>query len=382
LDGDNLLVFGASARAAAFSALRAGLRPWCADLFADADLRAVCPAMRLPARYPYGFLDLVGVELPGPWMYTGGLENRLLLVQRMARMRPLWGNGRRVLLRCRHPGLLSEIVCGAGLPFPELQWYGTTPPPDRRWLLKPLAGSGGTGIRVWSGQRPRSFTWPPQYYLQEFIEGESWSAIYAGDGRGALLLGVTRQLVGAEWLHAAPFQYCGSLGPLLPPEPLSRQLLRLGTVLASGCGLRGLFGVDGVERGGVFWPVEVNPRYTASVEVIEHGTGLRTLAWHRRAFDPEAPEPPLLPAPTAVIGKAILFARETLAFPADGPWNTDLAAPSIHELPGFADLPTGGERIEAGRPILSFFTRAADAVACERALREMAAGLDRWLYRR
>ncbi len=33
----HLLIFGASARAAAFSALRAGLQPWCADLFADAD---------------------------------------------------------------------------------------------------------------------------------------------------------------------------------------------------------------------------------------------------------------------------------------------------------------------------------------------------------
>ena len=34
-ESNRLLLFGASTRAAAFSALRAGLKPWCVDLFAD-----------------------------------------------------------------------------------------------------------------------------------------------------------------------------------------------------------------------------------------------------------------------------------------------------------------------------------------------------------
>src|SRR5687768_13774469 len=108
--GENLLIFGASARGAAFSALRAGLRPWCADLFADADLRAVCPVMRLPGRYPDGFLDLIDVELPGPWMYTGGLENRLRLVSMMSRRRKLWGNVDEALVNARLPGEVARIL--------------------------------------------------------------------------------------------------------------------------------------------------------------------------------------------------------------------------------------------------------------------------------
>ena len=39
--GESVVIFGASVRAAAFSALRAGLRPWCADLFADFALKKV-----------------------------------------------------------------------------------------------------------------------------------------------------------------------------------------------------------------------------------------------------------------------------------------------------------------------------------------------------
>src|SRR6516162_6995898 len=88
-----LLIVGASARAAAFSALRAGLRPTCADLFADADLRARCPVRCVEVKdYPRGLLDLPELLTPGPWMYTGALENRPDLVEAMSRRRPLWGN--------------------------------------------------------------------------------------------------------------------------------------------------------------------------------------------------------------------------------------------------------------------------------------------------
>ena len=43
----DVLILGTSCRAAAFSALRAGLRPRCADYFGDRDLAAVCPVVRI-----------------------------------------------------------------------------------------------------------------------------------------------------------------------------------------------------------------------------------------------------------------------------------------------------------------------------------------------
>src|SRR5437660_693977 len=88
---DHLLIVGASARAAAFSALRAGLEPWCLDQFADADLCARCPAVLVrPRLYPRGLVALARKAPPGPWLYTGGLENRPRLVRRLTRERPLW----------------------------------------------------------------------------------------------------------------------------------------------------------------------------------------------------------------------------------------------------------------------------------------------------
>src|SRR6516225_6871027 len=108
-----LLIAGASARAAAFSALRAGLRPACADLFADADLRACCPVRRVePRDYPREFLDLPELADPGPWLYTGGLENRPELIEQIAhRRQPLWGNPAPLLRLARDPFAVRDVLC-------------------------------------------------------------------------------------------------------------------------------------------------------------------------------------------------------------------------------------------------------------------------------
>jgi uncharacterized protein len=380
----HLLIVGASARAAAFSALRAGLRPWCADLFADRDLVARCPAVSVPShRYPEGFPELLTEAPPGPWMYTGALENHLSLVERLARVRPLWGNDRSALTVVRSPAWVSTILSRAGLLYPAVR-PATDPPPVEldRWLLKPLAGSAGIGIHPWSGTSLSS-PLAAKSYFQEFVEGQSCSALFVTRGEQTLLLGVTRQLVGEAWLGAGPFRYCGSVGPLPVSGAVRFGLERVGRVLAEAAGLRGLFGIDFILRAGVPWPVEVNPRYTASVEVLEYATDLSALAMHRRAFCPgETSGDGCGEDQASIVGKAILFARESILFPAEGPWEQALSClRAVEERPDFADIPLPGQGIERGRPVLTFFAQANTEGDCIEALRRIAADLDRWLYR-
>ena len=95
----SLLILGASARAAAASAVRAGLAPRAIDLFADADLRAICSAAQVDD-YPEG-LFAAAIEAPAaPWMYTGGLENYPRLVDDLAARRPLGAIGARRCAGC------------------------------------------------------------------------------------------------------------------------------------------------------------------------------------------------------------------------------------------------------------------------------------------
>src|SRR5687768_3758422 len=95
-----LAIVGASARSAAASAVRAGFRPLAADLFADADLRAVATTTRI-SPYPEGLLDWLRSVEPAAWMYTGALENHPELIDQMAWVAPLWGNTGDVLARIR-----------------------------------------------------------------------------------------------------------------------------------------------------------------------------------------------------------------------------------------------------------------------------------------
>lgn len=368
-----VIILGASARAAAFSALRADLQPWCVDLFADADLHRCCPSQCLTDRYPQGFLEVMDRAPQAPWFYTGGLENWPNLVDRLSERRPLWGNPPRVLRLVRRPETICRLLRDAGLPVPRVR---SAPPTDGRvrWLIKPRRGAGGTGIRPCDAAAaivPNARS----VYFQQYIEGEPLAAVYSAVFGSARLLGVTRQLVGEPWLHAAPFRYCGSVGPVACSPLLRENLDRLGTALASGCHLQGLFGVDGILRDEQFWPVEVNPRYTASVEVLEVALGMAALGQ---------------PAPTSsdgpfsgmTLGKAILFARLPVVFPPSGPWLETLAKPPpLNELPAFADIPLPGTTIEAGRPILTFFASADSPERCLDRLRAIAAGLDRIFYR-
>jgi len=378
----HVLIFGASTRAAAFSALRAGMRPWCADLFADRDLDIRCPVVRVPPeRYPEVFFELACGEIAGPWMYTGALENRPSLVQKIAKRRLLWGNDQATLGLARSPCFVTTLLKSLDLPCPAVstQLHETYPP--ARWLTKPLKSAGGSGIgfaRAATEMGPAS----RRFYFQQYVEGDACSAVFVGDGRTAKLLGVTRQLVGEAWLHASPFRYCGSIGPMALDSRGRQAFEKLGLALAAGCGLRGLFGIDCIMRAGVVWPVEINPRYTASVEVIEYATRISALALHASVFDQNAPGPIFVTEQTpSIVGKAILFAKESVVFPEDGPWLQTLSSPGpIHELPAFADIPHAGELIEAGKPILSLFERASSMETCLNCLQGAAARLDRTLF--
>ena len=100
------------------------------------------------------------------------------------------------------------------------------------------------------------------------------------------------------------------------PDAAQRQALEcFGSLLTRKCGLRGLFGVDGIFYDGAFWPVEVNPRYTASVEVLEYTLGFSAMAWHRAAFVPSVPRPAPSDKSSPYVGKAVLFAAPRLEFP-------------------------------------------------------------------
>jgi len=378
-DEQSLIIVGASARAAAFSALRAGLRPWCIDLFADTDLRACCPAIAIAqSDYPERLREVIETAPQGPWMYTGGLENHPRLVGQIAAKRLLWGNARSVLERVRSPEWLASLYHESGIACPIVSKDRSTLDARKRWLVKPRFGAGGAGIHFLNEQSPQRRR---QVFYQEFVEGPSYSAVYVAGTTGSRLLGLTRQIVGEPWLHAASFQYCGSIG-LIPVDPDSEVYLNhIGSVLAVNAGLRGLFGVDLIAHEGQWIPIEVNPRYTASVEVIEYASGSSLLALHRQVFDSTAPALDSSPIRNQLVAKLIAFAREPIHFPDEGPWRDSVSdAFRADSLRTFADIPAPGTLVEGGQPVLSFFVAGSTLAEVESKMRQAAADVEHRIY--
>jgi len=374
-------VVGASGRAAVGSLLRAGFAAWAVDLFADRDLRRTAACARCPADdYPAALPVLTESFPPGPVLYIGGLENHPAVVAELAARRLLWGNPPDVLAAARDPFLVSRVLTprGANFPFPEVRPADAPPPEiDCDWLLKPRSGAGGHGIRRWRPGDPLP-AHPERWYFQQLVDGTPMSALFLAARPYHALLGVTEQLVGTPWLHAGPFRYAGNIGPVLVNCSKEYVLGRAGRELAEAAGLRGLWGFDYVEAepDGPF-PVEVNPRYTAGLEVLEYATGVPFLLGHAAAFGGGFP----LPIPGVVlsraVGKAIYFAPHRIAFPAAGLWDADLSG-DVHpwRLPAFADIPEPGEVIEPGHPVLTFFAQGSTADECRARLQSTAAELD------
>jgi len=360
------LILGASARAAAMSAGNAGFAPMTVDLFADRDLADRFPAHRVDRDgYPANLASIAEALPDAPWIYTGGLENHPALIERIARRRPLLGIVGESLRAVRNPSDWIEALRSAGLPVLESRVAGDPPPSSGDWLLKPLASASGHGIRRWNlGEG----SIPDGSQIQARLEGLSLGATFLGNGQTARLVGVTRQLLGRS-TDALRVIYRGSIGPWPLANEVETAVARIGTGLMSAFALRGLFGVDLIVQGRTPWPVEINPRYSASVEVLEAALGLTLLADHARMFDIEVdrqrssePHRPIFAA------KQILFARKSGKSPRHWPW-TDPAM--CH--PRVADLPRPATPFDAGDPILTVMARGQTLQATAERLKARAA---------
>ncbi len=349
--GATVAVIGASARAAAFSLLRAGRKVVTADLFADADLSRQCPTTRVFS-YPEGFATwLAETECDG-WLYTGALENHAALVDRLSAAQTLLGHRGDVLRRMRDPLELQAAFSSVGLHFPETIAAAAKQPDSNAWLGKNYNGSGGSGVMTGDAT-----------YFQRRVEGVSLSAVYRGDQ----LLGVTRQLVGEAWAGASEFQYCGSIAPWPLPANAQQQLLRLGKLLYTEFGLTDLYGVDLILDGERLWTIEVNPRYTAAVEIVEQAYGIS-------AFQPTKSH-----FANASVGKVVLFAKASLVVTA-ATNNRLLQQAGEIAWPKIADIPATGTEIAIGQPVLTLFAAADSCAAVARRLQLRVAQVERLLW--
>jgi len=378
-DAAALTVVGASVRAVAASARRAGWSVHAADLFCDVDLRRIASAAVRAAPYPAGLPAIVAAFPPGPWLYTGALENHPDVLDAIAALRPLAGNASAAVRAVRDIARLATIVRAFGLRFPETRSDPRDARTDGTFLIKPRAGAGGRGIFPWLGSDTAGEATTASIW-QRRVDGDPWSGAFVSGGGRCRLLGVSRQLTGTAWCHARGYAYCGSVALRADdvPDVTRADFDRLGDMLAGEFRLVGLVGADViVDRRRRIHVLEVNPRPTASMELVERGSGESLVAAHLAACGVASPAP--APASTPLPGtwaKAVMFAAadlrpdgaelERLA----GDWSAADGAAAV------ADIPSPDTVVAAGSPLLTLFARATGEDESLGLLRRRAAAID------
>jgi predicted ATP-grasp superfamily ATP-dependent carboligase len=380
---ERLIVAGVSTRAIADSAARAGFRVTALDAFGDLDQHPSVRALALPGNGSRSLTARMAARASRAFeaeavAYLSPFDNHPDAVATLAAGRALWGNAPDVLRRVRNPFTLVDTLEQRGFATPvtrPARWAdrhaaGRAAGPEGEtdaagiggrpaWLTKPFASGGGHGISPWQpGSRVAGGR-----YLQELVAGLPGSVSIAAAAGRAVPLAVTRQLVGDNAFGATGYRYCGSiLGE--PDDPwigftpqLVGHAFELAIAIAGAFGLVGLNGIDFIAREDVPLPIEVNPRWCASMELVERAWGRSLFGLHSTACTTgELPAAPHLDARgSGAIGKAVVFSTRPLSAGDTRAWLDD---PDIH------DVPHPHAQVPAGAPICTVFAAGRDGESC------------------
>lgn len=352
----HVLIAGVSTRAAAESAARAGFRVTSIDAFADLDQHPSVRALTIPDYSPAAAARAARNIECDAVAYVSGFENHSGAVDVLSDGRALWGNRPEPLRRVRDPLTLVRAFRRGGHPAPAVRRSRAA----GDWLVKPLSGGGGHDVRPYVGQAVGS-----AHYLQERVDGMPGSVAFVAAGGRAAILGVFRLLVGGEAFGAAGYHYCGSILAAEEDSALVEAAGGLARAAAAEFDLVGVNGIDFVARDRVPYPVELNPRWCASMELVARASGVGVFAVHAGACRTGAlPERDFTQAHAVdgAVGKAVVFARRDLRCGDTRPWLESGAQAVVR------DVPRPGAEIRAGRPICTVFAWAPDAAACHAAL--------------
>lgn len=168
-------------------------------------------------------------------------------------------------------------------------------------------------------------------------------------------LGATESWQADDWRGPTEFIYRGSWGPIGLTDSQQKQVIQAARYLAGLTRLTGWLQFDLIEdHDGLLWLLEVNPRWTAGMEVL-HRSGLVNPALeHARAWG-VLPQQDLssdsVESSCKRIGKAIVYCERDLLLSED-------VILRLQSLPraGYADIPSSrnlGQVVRAGHPLLT-----------------------------
>ena len=344
---ETILIVASSGRMLAQAAKNAGLKPLVLDLFADLDTQGYAEGFRQVK-------SLAEQDLASAVDY---------FVERYAVSHVIYGSGfecypeslyylnSRMIVLGNHPEIFAwqqdkraffSTLDQLNIPYPEVAFSAPDYADD--WLLKPMQGQGGIGIKRYYGDDVAKAS----VYWQKFQAGTPHSVLFLADGQQVKVIGFnsqwsvclseTEEFVFSGVINGADLAYAHK-------AVITDWLKQMVPVFA----LKGLNSLDFIHADGCSYVLEINPRPPASMQLYDQDLLLRhiqvcvgSVGATLVAHSPETGrlKSPLQSPPQT--GYQIVYAKR------------DLIIPDHFEWPDWCmDLPKCGDMCRAGQPLCS-----------------------------
>ncbi len=358
-----LLLIGLSTRQMAESAIKSKYNFITLDYFGDLDQKKICENHSLKRDFRREIFDpndlfLASQDLDfDAIVYSSPFENHPQIIKEFERECIVIGNSSKTVSEVRDWVTFFDFLLWEGINYPETIFDVENV--HGRYLVKPIKGGGGTQIEIYK----KSSKIKKSFFLQKYLKGKYCSASFISDGANCEVLAINEQLVGKEEFGAKKFWYCGNITPLEDVQKIEE----ICSKITKKFGLKGSNGIDFILRDGKIYVLEVNPRFQASMGIIENAYDINLFDLHVRSFCGELPH--FEREATKTWGNAILYAEKDIILPDTSKW-----------IGKFKDLPYPSERIDKGQPICSILASGADKEECWNRLVEQANNLKDELY--
>lgn len=336
-----ILIVASSGRMLAQAAKNAGLKPLVIDLFADLDTQYYAEAfMRVPslaekhlAQAADYFIEHYAVA---HIIYGSGFEYYPESLRYLGDRLLVLGNPPDTFINLHDKPAFFSSLDKLNIPHPDVSFC--VPACADNWLVKPMQGQGGLGIKRYHPKDPIE----PTVYWQKYQAGTQHSVLFLADGQEVQVIGFNTQWTvslseAEEFLFSGIINSCDLLNE--QKQLITDWLKKLVTVFA----LKGLNSLDFIQAGETSLVLEINPRPSASMQLYD----VDLLNRHIKASQGELTD---YCRHTGYTGYQIVYAMQDVMIPDGFEWPD-----------GCMDLPESGVMCRTGQPICSIIAHQKEA---------------------
>lgn len=332
---ETILIVASSGRMLAQAAKNAGLKPLVIDLFADLDTQSYAEDFRqikslaepdLAPAVDY-FVQRYAVARV---IYGSGFEYYPESLRYLGSRLTVLGNNPDVFVKLKNKQAFFSTLDDLNIPHPEVAF--SAPDSADGWLLKPMQGQGGVGIKRYRADDSPTAS----VYWQKFQAGTPQSALFLADGQRVQIIGFNTQW-SVSLSETQEFVFSGVINSADLSDEHKAVITSWLKQMVSVFALRGLNSLDFIHAGDCCYVLEINPRPSASMQLYDQNLLVRHIKASQGEFAIDA-----LPSSAYPTGYQIVYARH------------DLTIPDQFEWPKYClDLPESGSFIRTGQPICS-----------------------------